>query len=44
MTPAQIDSKKTGFREQAILTVKVLLIAGSTLGVLVLLNWLVVSK
>ena len=34
-------TSRSGFREQSILTVKVLLIAGSTLGVLALLEWIV---
>jgi len=37
------EPKVTGFRDQAVLTVKVLLIAGGTLGLLAVLEWIVAS-
>ena len=40
-TSAQTSPKEAGFREQAILTVKVLLISGGALGILTLLDWMV---
>ena len=44
MTPAQTPTPTgTSFREQAILTVKILLLAGGTLGLLALLEWIAVS-
>lgn len=42
-TRKQTPSKVEGFREQAILTVKILLITGGALGLLALLEWIVVS-
>jgi len=33
--------KKAGFKEQSLLTAKVLLIGGGTLGILALLEWVV---
>jgi hypothetical protein len=37
------DPQSAHFREQLMLTVKVLLIAGGTLGLLALLDWVAVS-
>jgi hypothetical protein len=44
MTPVQTNGKSgSRFREQAVLTVKVLLLSGGTLGFLALLEWIAVK-
>jgi hypothetical protein len=43
VTSPETDRPAPKFKEQAVLTVKVLLVAGGTLGLLALLEWIAVK-